>query len=93
MATYTEVKRGLDDIAQIIKTERQAFANAKARIEAASGNLAAIPTQFADVISEIDGYTGADSAEVLAQDEKAKLAAEFTALRTEIDGLINTVEF
>lgn len=88
MATYTEVKRSLDDIAQIINTERQAFANSKARIQAASANLAAIPTQYADVIATIDAYSGATAAEALSKDERSKLAAEFTALKSDIDSLV-----
>jgi hypothetical protein len=93
MATTTEVKKALDDIATIIVTERQAYANAKARIQAASANLNAITTQYAGVITEIDGYTPTGAFETLAQDEKAKLAAEFAALRSTINGLIGTAEF
>lgn len=88
MATYTEVKRSLDDIAQIINTERQAFASSKARMQASSANLTNILTQYEDVLSTIDAYTGTDAAEALAQDEKVKLAAEFTALKDDIDALI-----
>ena len=88
MATTTEVKKALDDISTIIVTERQAFANSKARIQAASNNLQAITTQYAAVITEIDGYTPTGAFETLAQDEKAKLAAEFTALKNQIDILI-----
>ena len=88
MATYTQVKRALDDIAQIINTERQAFANAKARIQAASGTLGGVPAQYSDVLATIDGYTGSDVAETLAQAEKAKLTTEFVALKSDIDALI-----
>ena len=88
MATMTEVKRSLDDISQIIVTERQAFANSKARIQTASGNLASIPTQYAGVIATIDAYTPTGAFETLAKDERTKLAAEFTALKTQIDTLV-----
>ena len=88
MATYTEVKRSLDDIAQIINTERQSFASAKARIQTGSANLNSIPTQYADVITTIDAYVGSDAAEALAKAEKTKLAAEFTALKADIDAII-----
>ena len=88
MATTSEVKAAMNDIATIINTERQAFASAKARIQTCSGNLGLIPTTFADAIAEIDGYTPTGAFETLAQDEKAKLATEFIALRAEIDGLI-----
>ena len=81
MATISEVKAGLDDIATTIRTERRALVNAKVRIATAQNNLAAIPTIFADVIAEIDGYTPTGEFEALTQDEKAKLQTEFVALR------------
>jgi predicted nucleic acid-binding Zn-ribbon protein len=93
MATASEVKAGLDDIATSIRNSRQALAQSKARIQSARNELANIPTTFADIIAEIDGYSGADAFEQLAQAEKAKLAAEFTALRDEMDALINSTEF
>ena len=88
MATTTEVKKALDDISTIIVTERQAFANSKARIQTASANLNAITTQYAGVITEIDAYVPSGAFETLAKDEKTKLAAEFTALKADIDALI-----
>lgn len=88
MATTTEVKRALDDISQIIVTERQAFASAKARIQTASANLSSITTQYAGVITEIDGYAPTGAFETLAKDEKARLATEFTALKAEIDAIV-----
>jgi len=88
MATVTEVKKGLDDMATIIVAERQAFALAKARISNASGNLGLIPTQYADVLATIDAYTPTGAFETLAQDEKAKLTTEFQALKAAIDALI-----
>ena len=88
MATTTEIKTALDDIARIIITERNALATAKARIQNASGNLALIPTQYAGVIAAIDAFTPTGAFETLAKDEKDKLAAEFTTLKTTIDALI-----
>jgi hypothetical protein len=81
MSTISEVKAGLDDIAQTIRTERQAMANAKARISAGKNNLAAIPAQHAAVIAQIDAYIPTGAHETLAQDEKAKLAVEFQTLK------------
>jgi hypothetical protein len=88
MATTSEVKAGLDDISQMIRTARQAFAQSKARIQSSRNDLANIPTTFSDVLTTIDGYAGSDAFEALAKDEKAKLATEFVALRDEMDALI-----
>jgi hypothetical protein len=90
MATASEVKAGLDDIAQTIRTARQQFVNSKAQIQARRNDLANIPTAFSDVIATIDGYTGADAFEMLATAEKSRLQAEFVALRDELDALIGS---
>ena len=93
MATTSEVKAGLDDIATSIRNCRKKFAQAKTSISQAYAELNAIPTTFSDEIAEIDGYTGADDFETLCQAEKAKLTTEFVALRNLINALIGTDEF
>jgi hypothetical protein len=77
-------KAGLDDIAAAIRTERQAFENAKARISTAYSNLVALPTDHADVIAEIQAL-GTDAAEEVAKAEYELLVTEFIDLRDEID--------
>ena len=81
MATASQVKAGLNDAAQTIRTERQALAQAKARIAAAEANLAAIPTVFADVIQTVNGYGTANAFEAVAKAELAKLFQEFSVLK------------
>lgn len=83
MATTSTVKAGLDDVSATIRNARQRLAQSKAAITTAKNELTAIPNTFGDVIAEIDGYTGADTFETLAQDEKARLAAEFAALQAD----------
>ena len=80
MATSSEVKAALDDIAQSIRTERQAMANAKARIATGQGNLNLIPTTFSDALATINAYTPTGDFESLSKDELAKMTTEFTAL-------------
>ena len=90
MATTSEVKAGLDDIAVSIRNSRKAFEQSKARIQAAHSELVAIPTTFSDVIGTIDAFSAAttNAFEMVAKAEKAKLATEFVALRDEINTLI-----
>jgi hypothetical protein len=76
----SNVKAALDDIAQSIRTERQAMANAKARIATGQNNLNALPTTFSEAIAEITAYEGIDAFEALSKDELAKLTDEFIAL-------------
>jgi len=83
-------KASLDDIAEVIRVERQAFDRAKARISAASSNLALLPTTHADIITEIQSL-GDDPSEVVAKDELVKLTAEFVALKTSIDAAITAL--
>jgi flagellin-like hook-associated protein FlgL len=93
MATYSEVKKGLDDIATTIQNGQKTFDRAKAAISNVSGDLAAIPTTFADVIATIEGYTPTGAFETLTKDERSKLQTEFQALKSKVDALIATTEF
>lgn len=80
MATPSEVKAGLDDVAQEIRTSRQALKDAQARVQAAKSDLANIPTKYADLITTIDGYAGGNEFEAQAVADKNALAGEFNAL-------------
>ena len=79
--SISTVKAGLDDIAQSIRTEKQAMTNAKARISTGRNNLIALATVHAEIITEIQTYVGTDAFEALSKDELAKLTTEFIALR------------
>ena len=85
MADPSGVKRALDDIAATIDDSRKRRAQAKAHLLASRNQLVSIPTTFSDVISTIDAYTPTGAFETLAKDEKAKLQAEFAALRSALE--------
>ena len=92
MATTSEVKAGLDAISQLISGAQQSRQRAKSQMLAARNQLAGIPSQFSDVISEIDSWTVPVGAfQSLGKDEKAKLQTEFltlkSALEDELDAL------
>lgn len=84
-------KASLDDIAESIRVETQAYKNSSARITAAYNNLNAIPTDYADAVTEIQAL-GDDPAELVAKDELVKLTAEFIALRTAINSAVTALE-
>lgn len=88
MATTSEVKAGLDDIAQRIREAINNMTAAKVRLQTAKDDLAALPTDYGDVVATINGYTPTGALETLAQDELAKLTAEFVALSSSIDAAI-----
>lgn len=84
MATVSQVKAGLNDVATEIRQARMEATRCKisiANLNTALGNLA---TKYADVISTINAYTPTNAFETLSKDELAKLTTEFQALRTDI---------
>lgn len=91
MATTSEVKAGLDAISAIIAGSNQKLNQAKAALLAARNQLAAIPTQYADVIETINGFTPSGAFEQLTQDEKAKLQVEFLALKSALEGHLDSL--
>jgi len=91
MATTSEVKAALDGIAAVISGSIQGRARAKAALVGARNQLAALPTQFADALAEIGGYTPTGAFETLAQDELAKMTTEFTALKSALAAEIAAV--
>jgi hypothetical protein len=88
----SNVKAALDDIAQSIRTERQAMTNAKARIATGQNNLNALPTTFQEAIAEITAYEGVDAFEALSKDELAKLTTEFLSLVSDADAAVTALE-
>jgi hypothetical protein len=89
MATPSQVKAGLDAIADLISGQRAVMEKVKSNAVGASAALGAIPTNFADVIATIDAYAAnsTDYFERLAKAEKAKMATEFTALKADADAV------
>lgn len=81
MATYSEVKTGLDAIAAVIAEQRAVMGKVKSNSALASTTLADLATDYADVVATIQGYGTADAAEAAAKAELGKLVAEFTALK------------
>jgi len=97
MATTSEVKAGLDDIAKAIRMERLAMKSAKKQMAVGRDSLDGIPARFADVITTVNAYGTTDAFELLSKAEFAKLATEFVALRgasdTAVAGLASISEF
>ena len=79
-STISQIKSGLDDIAQQIKQHRSKLAQAKSGITSAKTGLAAMPTQYGELLTDINNLTGSDPFTLLAKDERTKLIAEFQEL-------------
>lgn len=85
MATSSQVKTALDQVASVIATQRAVLAKVKSNAQGASDVLAALPTDFADVIATIQAYGTTNAFEALTKAELAKLSAEYTALKAVAD--------
>lgn len=91
MATPSEVAAGIASIAVTISGSQRMQEQAKVNLLAARNQLAAIPTQYADVLTEIDGYTPTGAFETLKVDEKSLLTTEFVALKTALEAELDTL--
>lgn len=80
MATTSEVKTGLDQIALAIRNQRSAIKGAIQTAAVAEAALAGLATTFADVIATVSGYDASDAFEATAKAEFDRLVVEYTAL-------------
>ncbi|RWO94465.1 hypothetical protein [Mesorhizobium sp.] len=87
MATTSEVKVGMAAIAQRLSDQRQVMLKAKSNAGSASLALAAIPTDFADVIATVTAFGTANAYEATVKAELTKMTAEFSALKTKADAV------
>jgi len=90
MATPSQIKSGLDQIAVLITEQRAVVEKAQSNAANASAALAAIATDYADVITTIDAFAvnSTDYFERMAKAEKAKMQAEFIALKADADAIM-----
>lgn len=85
MATYSEVKTGLDAIAAVISDQRAVMGKVKSNAALASTALNDLATDYADVVATINAFGTANVAEALAKADLAKLTTEFQALKALAD--------
>lgn len=90
--TFSTAKVALDLIAQRIQSNRSKLTQAQAYALQAETDLAAMPSQFSTIISDIDAAASAAPSDAALQDlklEKDKLVAEFAALQTTATSMKN----
>lgn len=85
MASYSEVKAGLDDVAGIIREQKAVMVKVKSNAALAAAALAGLPAQYADLITTINAYGTTNAAEALSKADLAKLTSEFQALKSLAD--------
>ena len=83
MAT-SGVKAGLDAVAKTIANLTDRVEDVLSQLSGIQADLSSIPTTYATVIAEVNGFTPTGEFESLAQDELAKLTTEFLALKAKV---------
>ncbi len=94
MATFTEVKKVLDEIAERTTQNASRTTNAKALLTTAQADLASMPGAYSSILSEIDAGATAnptDQAWQNAKAEKDQMVSDFQALKAEVDALVTAV--
>lgn len=90
MATYTQTKATLDEIAQRSEQNRKRLDQARATIAAALSDLTAMQTAYSAFVTQLNTDAAAnpdDQAWQLAKAEKDQLVTDFQALRIEANSL------
>ena len=87
MATYSEIKALLDEIARLNYEHRKTLERAYAAIVKTNAKLAAMPAEYSQAIADInqaviDNPGNGEEVFLMAQAEKNQLVADFQALRT-----------
>lgn len=85
-STFSEIKAMLNEVAARIAANRARLARARGEIETAEADLAAIPSQYATILTDLIAAAQAnpdDSAYQTADAERDLLTAEFNALEAD----------
>ena len=90
-STTSQVKSGLDAIADSINAEEGAIQGVLSQLQEVDARLAAIPSGYSEEIATINGYTPTGAYEELAKDELAKLTTEFQAKRAAVQSAITAL--
>lgn len=94
MATYSEIKASLDEIAMKNHSYKATLARALKLIEEVDSGLAAMPSQYAQVVADVD-QAGLDNpnndAFQVALAEKGELVKDFQALKTQAADALTTL--
>ena len=92
--TYSEIKIRMDTLAADIAAESNRITQGRAYLTMAAGNLAGFVAKYTGLVEAIDALVAAEPASpaaLLAADEKARLVAEFVALKATADALVAAI--
>jgi hypothetical protein len=85
----SRVLRSLREVGDFIDTRRTKLEAYKAWVSTVSSDLTGLASTYADVVTEINGYTPTGAAETYCKDVLAKLVAERSALLSDVNTLVS----
>jgi hypothetical protein len=91
MATYTQTKATLDEIAVKSETQRKSLVNARSAVASVEAALQTMQNQYSAFIAEVETDALAnptDPAWQAAKAEKDRLVADFLAVQTKAQAII-----
>lgn len=88
MATASEIKVGMDEIASIVAQQRAVLLKAQQNAGAASTVLADLPTTYADLIATVTGWSNGNAYQNAVKAELAALGTEYNALKSSADEIV-----
>ncbi len=91
MAKPSEVEGKLDEVSGVIARLRKNCSDAKQIFVNSKASMDLIPTKYAGIITEINGYSSGDRWEENQKSRLAKLTSEFQALNTDVESLITAI--
>lgn len=94
MATYTEIKTALDEIAERSTLNMNRRDQARNTLLQAQQDLLAMQSNYSAVITSLNAQAAAnpdDAAWQAAKAEKDQMVSDFQALKAEIDALITAI--
>ena len=95
MATYSEIKAGLDEIAKQNEQSRKDIERSKSLLSQAESQLNSMPTVYAAFVVDVDSAATANPAVEafqIAKSEKDELVSDFQALKTRATAIIAAVD-
>ena len=91
MATYSQIKNGLDEIASKIEQARSYINNGRTSLVRAQTDLGNMPSKWSALLGEIDQAVTDNPGDAVfetAQAKKTKLIANFQDLKAYADSLV-----
>lgn len=92
MATFSERKTALDEVAARLSAEGKRAANGISAIKVALDSLAMMEADYTAVFNDISNDAGNDAATLVQKAEVTNLTAEFLAKKAEVQAVMDAID-